>query len=142
MALPPSRRGGRDRFRMLRQDRGEPVYQDISAERGLDGKRIRDRCHHRDADGSRTLRNRHLVPDHAINRSTVATAEPLVGSEVRKPWDLRPRHAEVRLWLEVDALADDDVDLQAVLGDVAGDVGVATTAGALSQRGPAVPAAW
>ena len=50
MALPPSRRGGRDRFRMLRQDRGEPVYQNIPAERGLDGKQMRDRCHHRDAD--------------------------------------------------------------------------------------------
>jgi hypothetical protein len=32
---------------MLRQDRGEPFYPDIPAERGLDGKQIRDRCHHR-----------------------------------------------------------------------------------------------
>jgi hypothetical protein len=57
MAIPPSRRGGRDRFRMLRQDRGEPVYQNIPAERGLDGKQIRDRCQHRDADRYWTLRH-------------------------------------------------------------------------------------
>jgi hypothetical protein len=57
MALPPSRRGGRDRFRMLHQDRGEPGYQNIPAERGLDGKQIRDRCHHRDADRYGTLRH-------------------------------------------------------------------------------------
>ena len=43
MALPPSRPGSRARFRMLRQDRGEPVHQDIPAERNLDGKRMHDR---------------------------------------------------------------------------------------------------
>jgi hypothetical protein len=76
MALPPSRRGGRDRFRMLRQDRGEPVYQNIPAERGLDRKQIRDRCHHRDADRYWTMRHHHVGPDHAMNWSTVETAEP------------------------------------------------------------------
>ena len=96
MAPPPSRRGGRNRFRMLRQDRGEPVYQDIPAERGLDGKQTRDRCHHRDADGSRTLPNRHGGPDHGMNRSTGrrwrctslastprTTCKPLVGTQMR-----------------------------------------------------------
>jgi hypothetical protein len=68
MALPPSRRGARGRFRMLRRDRGEPTYQDIPAERGLDGKQMRDRCHHRDVDGYRTLRHRHVGPDQPMIR--------------------------------------------------------------------------
>jgi hypothetical protein len=84
MALPPSRRGGRDRFRMLRQDRGEPVYQNIPAERGLDGKQIR----HRDADRYWTLRHHHVGPDHAMNWSTVETAEP--------PAQDRRDHVDVR----------------------------------------------
>ena len=71
MALPPSRRGGRDRCRLLRQDRGEPVNQNIPAERGLDGKQIR----HRDADRYWTLRHHHVGPDHAMNWSTVDAAE-------------------------------------------------------------------
>jgi hypothetical protein len=50
---PPSTRGTRGHAsragsgcdRVLRRNRGEPVYQDIPAEPGRDGKRIRDRCH-------------------------------------------------------------------------------------------------
>jgi hypothetical protein len=51
--------GGRDRHRLLRRDLGEPACQDIPAERCLNGKRTRDRCHHRDADEYPMLYHRH-----------------------------------------------------------------------------------
>lgn len=69
MALPPSRRGARSRLGVSAAAVTLPDtppgsrrtrLQDIPAERGLDGKRMRDRSHHRDAGGYRTLCHCHL----------------------------------------------------------------------------------